>query len=270
VGFLSSDLPRVALDFLPSFENVSFDALSLQAIVFRTVCCFALAYIAGYAPTAQILTLGALLLVSSAHLAERRERKQCIGVEKKKYTTPRLTNTLSKEARKRPILLGDGRAAVLLTQGKVSYIDEEDVGLVEGRLWYAWYHHGNWYARIRTRKPDGKPTTLRLHQLLTGFRYSQVDHLDGNGLNNSKENLRDGSLHNNKNRRKNTNNNSGFKGVYRDGCRKKFCAHIRVDSKHFYLGSYQTPVEAAKAYDAAAIKHHGAYARLNFPREDYE
>ena len=91
-----------------------------------------------------------------------------------------------------------------------------------------------------------------------------VDHKDGDGLNNTRENLRVCSRSDNEhNRRIDTKNSSGFKGVYFNKPMKKWMARISINNKRMYLGCYDNKVDAARAYDKAAKKHFGEFARLN-------
>jgi len=92
----------------------------------------------------------------------------------------------------------------------------------------------------------------------------EVDHKDGNGLNNQKINLR-ACTHqqNGSNLRKNKKNTTGFKGVHFNTSRNTFQSYITPNRKHIYLGSYKTDQEAALAYDEAAIEHFGEFACTN-------
>ena len=91
-----------------------------------------------------------------------------------------------------------------------------------------------------------------------------VDHRDGNRLNNSRANLRVCEHYENlRNRGKQKNNTTGFCGVYKN--RDRYQAQIKMNGKCLYFGTYPTPEEAARAYDEAALKLHGEFARLNFP-----
>jgi hypothetical protein len=95
---------------------------------------------------------------------------------------------------------------------------------------------------------------------------AQPDHIDGNGLNNQRSNLRASSqAENMRNRRRNIANVAGFKGVSptRDG--SKWRARIWRDDTSVHLGTFATPEGAARAYDAAAMAQFGDFARLNFP-----
>ena len=91
----------------------------------------------------------------------------------------------------------------------------------------------------------------------------QVDHINGNRLDNRKDNLRKCDCSGNlKNTKKHADASSKYKGVSRD--RNKFRANIMANGKRTTLGSYSSEIEAAKAYDEAARDLHGEYARLNF------
>jgi hypothetical protein len=97
----------------------------------------------------------------------------------------------------------------------------------------------------------------------------QVDHEDGNGLNNQRSNLRIASpTQNQGNARRRKDNTSGYKGVSWYRRTNKWKAHIRVDKKLRHLGYFIDLTDAARAYDAAALEHFGEFAHLNFPGGD--
>lgn len=90
-----------------------------------------------------------------------------------------------------------------------------------------------------------------------------IDHIDGNGLNNRIANLRECTNGQNmRNRKLNCNTKSGFKGVhlFTDGVWR---ARVSLDGKKHSLGLFKTAKDAATAYDAAAIRLHGPFARTN-------
>lgn len=92
----------------------------------------------------------------------------------------------------------------------------------------------------------------------------QVDHIDGNGLNNHISNLRWCSVsQNEQNRAMQCNNTTGFKGVHKN--HKRWQARISLNTKTMCLGTFDTPEEAARAYDAKATEIFGEFAKLNFP-----
>jgi len=92
----------------------------------------------------------------------------------------------------------------------------------------------------------------------------QVDHVNEIGLDNRKSNLRIcNQSENQRNRSKQKNNTSGFKGVHWHVVDKRWMATIKVDKKKIHLGSFRNPIDAAKVYNSAAIKYHGEFANLN-------
>ena len=150
----------------------------------------------------------------------------------------------------------------------VILIDEEDYDKIKDYYWRIdapvtrpWYGP---YVVGEHRKTKKK---VKLHRLILDAPDGMdVDHIDHNGLNNTKENLRICThMQNMANRKKNSNNKTGFKGVSLH--RKKYRAQLRFNGERFSLGCYDTPEEAARAYDEKAKELHGEYANLNFPDE---
>jgi hypothetical protein len=93
-----------------------------------------------------------------------------------------------------------------------------------------------------------------------------VDHIDGNGLNNTRANLRICTIAENvRSSRRRTDNGSGYKGVGFHKASGKWVARIVTNGEKMYLGLYESPEQAAAVYDLAAHKYHGEFARLNFP-----
>ena len=92
----------------------------------------------------------------------------------------------------------------------------------------------------------------------------QVDHIDGNKLNNHKANLRLATLWQNTfNVSKRQHTTSIYKGVYWHKGANKWCAFLWFNQKYVYLGLHMSEVEAAKAYNEAATKYFGEFAKLN-------
>lgn len=92
----------------------------------------------------------------------------------------------------------------------------------------------------------------------------EVDHRDGDGFNNQRDNLRVATRSQQlANARTRSDNTSGFRGVHFDKRRGLFAAEIKVGPKRYRLGRFRDPIEAACAYNAAALKHFGEFARVN-------
>jgi len=124
------------------------------------------------------------------------------------------------------------------------------------------------YIRIQLGR-----SSVRAHRLAWWFVYGEwpagvLDHIDGNPANNAIANLRSAThRENQRNTRAHRDSRSGFKGVGWHPQRAKWAAKIMVDRQSIYLGLFDKPEDAARAYDAAAKQHHGKFARLNFPTE---
>jgi len=152
---------------------------------------------------------------------------------------------------------------ISLSQGKTTLVDDED---------YEWLRQFNWYAvnwkdvwHVRGWVNGEK---VRIHRFITDCpKGLQVDHANGNPLDNRRVNLRICTGHQNQgNRRISVNNKSGYKGVRWDKAREKWAAVISIDDHPHFLGRYLEIEAAARAYDAAARKTFGEFARLNFPK----
>jgi hypothetical protein len=127
--------------------------------------------------------------------------------------------------------------------------------------WYASFNGHHPYPYVKGRLPGGK-SPRRLHRYLLGFPAMSVDHIDGNTLDNRRSNLRIATpTLSNANTGVRSDSTVGFKGVRRNG--KKFSAGVSIAGERIHLGTFDTPQEAALAYDAEAIKRFGPFARTN-------
>lgn len=142
-------------------------------------------------------------------------------------------------------------------------VDPEDAWLLE----YKWYIHnngdGNLYA-ARNVHQDGKKTIIRLHRIIMGHPSLQVDHINGDGLDNQRSNLRLATNAENQfNRGASRSSASGFKGVVWHARPRLWNARIKLNGKQRSLGYFQVASDAARAYDREAIRVFGERARTN-------
>ena len=154
---------------------------------------------------------------------------------------------------------------ITLSQDKVTLVDDEDYDFLVRWKWYAHKSRSTFYATRNRRLDDPVgPCSITAHSLLLSIEVGEgiVDHIDGNGLNNQRVNLRVASFHQNAVNRRYSVGQSGYRGVRKNG--NHWTARIRVNRKVFGLGTFVDPMEAALAYDVAATEHFGEFAILNF------
>lgn len=149
---------------------------------------------------------------------------------------------------------------IILTQGKVALVDDEDFERLNKHKWYC----RNGYAVRMTKFSLGKRQAILMHrEIISPPQGLVVDHINGDGLDNRKKNLRACThAENIRNQKLNRLNTTGYKGVCVNS--KKWIARIKINGKLLYLGRYNTPEEAAQVYDEAARKYFGKFAKVNF------
>lgn len=163
----------------------------------------------------------------------------------------------------RELIIKSEHAIVPLTQGQFATIDLCDVDKVEKHNWYAqWYEDPQKYyamSRINNNKPVG------LHRFILNVTNPkiQVDHRDGNGLENRRFNIRVCTSNQNLQNQQSRKGNSIYKGVCFFKRSKKWVAYISYNSKRIHLGCYNDERIAAIAYNLEAKKLFGEFARLN-------
>ncbi len=150
-----------------------------------------------------------------------------------------------------------------LTKGKVAIVDAEDYERLSKYKWHTVISYKRFYAY---RTFNGKNTAMHRF-IMKPAEGLLVDHIDGNGLNNTKDNLRICTYQQNICNRKGWGKNSKYKGLCWDKYNKKWRAQIHYNRKCRYLGVFEDEVEAAKEYDKEAIRLFGEFAYLNFPAE---
>lgn len=151
---------------------------------------------------------------------------------------------------------------VPLTKGMTAWVEDCDVWVLD-YSWCANWTGTRWYA---CRRVNGK--TLLMHRAIMEARQSiLVDHVNGDGLDNRRENLRLCSKSENMRNRRgvNRNNKSGYLGVAWDAVNKKWEARIQLLRRMYFVGRFDDKIEAAKARDRKALELHGEFASLNFP-----
>lgn len=161
-------------------------------------------------------------------------------------------------------IFGEVMKEIPLSQGYVALVDDADYERVSQYKWTASPRkHGAVYANRRTSRATGEKCVY-LHRFIMDAPDSKwVDHIDGNGLNCQRSNLRLATpSENGCNRGLQPNNRSGYKGVSWYTAYGKWQAMIKVHRKVKHLGYFATKEEAIAAYAAAAPMMHGEFARL--------
>jgi len=151
---------------------------------------------------------------------------------------------------------------IKLTRGKVTIVDNEDFDYLNQFKWKAQKATHSWYAN-RVEYINGKQRILYMHRVIICANKGQiVDHIDMEGLNNQKHNLRICSVSQNAmNRKPLLLKSSKYLGVCR--YKNKWRAGLKHEGKQHHLGDYDSEIDAAIAYNSGAKRIHGDFARLN-------
>jgi hypothetical protein len=149
-------------------------------------------------------------------------------------------------------------ATILLCSGRDLIVDDEDLDLVDRYTWHSTPNGNKFYART---KRNGR--WILLHRYLLGLSdpKARVDHVNGDGLDNRRSNLRLATASQNAANSGKRSKTSPYKGVYRNG--KNWGAQITINGSNKYLGTYPSPELAAAAYNAVATHLFGEFARCN-------
>ena len=150
-------------------------------------------------------------------------------------------------------------AEIKLNRGLVALVDEEDLPRLSSRKWRALtMHKQERYTYAISSDSRSTPMARFITNAPAGM---VVDHINGNRLDNRKANLR--VCTHAQNMRNRALAGGRWKGLCKD--RGRWRVVVVVDRKRHRIGTFDTQEEAARAYDAAALRLHGEFARLNFP-----
>lgn len=154
---------------------------------------------------------------------------------------------------------------ILLSLGEFAIVDDADYDLVKGYKWYAAKRPHTCYA-IRYYEKDGRRTSQLMHRLIMpppdGF---EIDHINGNGRDNRRTNLRVCTHSQNAhNSHAHKDGISRFKGVSWVTRLSRWQVYIQYEKIQYYLGLFDDEIKAAKAYDVKARELFREYARTNF------
>lgn len=157
---------------------------------------------------------------------------------------------------------------IKLTFDCLALVDDEDYESLQGHNWKLWRRHKKkkLYAGAYTTV-DGKRKAIAMHAFIMNAKKGDIiDHVDGDGLNNTRANLRFcNQSGNSANRLMSSNNTSGYKGVAFHKRRKsnQWEARTKLNKKQIHIGYFSNPEDAARAYDAKAIELFGEFAKTN-------
>lgn len=154
---------------------------------------------------------------------------------------------------------------IKLTHSKFALVNNEDYKYLNQWKWRALKGYTTFYAARHGGIVNGKHTTIYMHRMIAErIGIKNPDHIDTDGLNNQRSNLREatrGQQQANRNRFKN--NTSGYKGVSWHKKTQKWMVRISINKKHIFLGYFDDIKGAARAYNEAALKYFGEFAVLN-------
>ena len=169
----------------------------------------------------------------------------------------------------RRIRYGYAFRRIALTQNKYAIVDPEDYERLSKYKWHINTGRGTFYAaRCMWVRRERKTKSIKMHREIMKIDDElYVDHINGDGLDNRKANLRAVTIMQNSWNMKKVRRNcwSRYKGVTWNKRRNKWVAQIMTRGETKFLGGFEDEIKAAKAYDEAAKKYHGEFACLNFP-----
>lgn len=153
---------------------------------------------------------------------------------------------------------------IALTKGRFAIVDAADYEWLNQYTWQAAYNGTKFYATTK----KGRGGNIWMHRLIMNAPKGMVvDHINGNGLDNRRCNLRICTRQQNAYNSRRCRGTSQYKGVHFEKATGGWRATITCKGEHFNLGLFDDEVEAARAYDCKAIELFGEFAYLNFPEE---
>lgn len=158
-----------------------------------------------------------------------------------------------------------------LTKGRVAIVDDQDFDYLNNYKWHAIKGQNTFYAQRSIRKNGEKKETVKMHRAIMHTPAGmETDHIDGDGLNNLRSNLRIVTkAQNQQNAGLRTNNTSGLRGVSWRRSTKKWTSRIKkTGGKYLSLGCFVSKEEAHAAYLSASEKYHGAFGRYKQIKND--
>jgi hypothetical protein len=174
------------------------------------------------------------------------------------------TKAIKTNVKRHAVVQPETHRLIPLTRGQNAIVDIEDFDWLSQWNWYAEWSpcSHSYYAARRDENND----YVSMHRIITDAPPSkEVDHDNHDTLDNRRDNLRVCSRQQNRfNQGLRSNNTSGFKGVSWSKKLSKWWGNIRINGKTLHLGYFASKEEAARAYDEAAKKHFGEFAKLNF------
>jgi hypothetical protein len=156
-----------------------------------------------------------------------------------------------------------------LTQGKYAIVDPEDYERIARHKWFAVRYERGYYAVRAAKDSKERQRNVRMHREIMGEPKGEIiDHINHNGLDNRKANLRVVTRQQNTwNKRKQRGGcGSKYKGVMWFKRSGKWQVRITHNGKSIFIGYFDDEKAAARAYDARAAELYGDYAVLNFPK----
>jgi hypothetical protein len=166
--------------------------------------------------------------------------------------------------------LAEGQRLIPLTRGRFAVVDADDFERINKLKWLAvpkYLGSDGFYAKRNEKRENGKTINVFMHRMILEIRDGFfTDHINGNGLDNRKCNLREVTNRQNcrAKKRKALNKTSKYRGVYFSN--KKWMASILIrGDRQYFVGSFNSELEASKARDKKAIEFGFFNESLNFP-----